>query len=1469
MIKHRKYKLLSNSDNFSWVLDIENDKQFRCFYLDLEIGSEFYLYEKDINIYTGTKKFQFSIINIYEKDCEYVFEIYEEREKALIISNHIGLTFAIPLSFKEYEDQKFITLKIKDLDLDNNKPQFYSKDKIDNNTFIDEINDIKNNYEDFIEGETYKLIIKDSYTNKNNKKFIIATYNNNDYYIHIPPNIQNENLGNTVDCYLGYYNNNSLPNLKLTRSFISQLIYKEKQKYTFILKHKEINNETAILRWTLENSGYLHYFYPTSDPLMTDELLKLNEGDNIDLFVRKISDKGYLSLTINYINRENKKYLIEEIFEEIGYSNLEDEYFFNPLKGQINQDNEKTEITYIDQYNEGENLWVFSYLAYLDEEIFNTLELGNYEKCIGIINLYIKLEHWILEGSDYLRNFSDYTTPEIIKKAEYKIEVLSSMLKAIDIYLKGEEQTFIDEVKAILKRSPYLNKERQLVLKEIVKLSNYFSGDTDIHLHEALIILLKHKFISDDEKRIYSIIFEIKLSRLKNEFSKINEANELSETEFKFVISSQYILIHLNRYENNELKQCLASVLLLRYLSIYYNDNKYIDLAINLIINKGVINPNLILNTDIFTISLVDLQKMISYPLDFSLKYVNSGCIYFMDGYIEIHPKNLNTFKYDCDQIKLIDKVSNFNIYISSSNILPPVSNEDKEEEVVEKLLRYLETKQTSKELQFNFNQSKIYKGIVKSNDDNPTYRFLNAQIEDENHDVLLHLSNFHKAKVFETHRGIIKHNDVIQFEILDLKDGRFSISTLSLIEEYAKSQLSTLKYSIAKVVKIDENRIYLISKEGYPIVIYNHTYELGDVLKVRIINYNNNYQCFLVDSIELSNEIIIEKPEFLFRNYLIACGVIVNQDDSNSTKRIRNGYFNIKQDDNLKIISYQLIKCLEQRLTFINDIKELSISYFTLANLGAIIKSNISYYYNNKLIKLAEILKIKNPDSFKNYSIPNKVTLKGTNKSDEKDDITIELFKYLDTDVLDIPIRIDEASNLFLLKKLIESYNLFYKIDKNAKILEYLKQCVVQELYNSNIKNNSNGYNNLKSILENTTFWDNEELEINKFKNITNLGSESKTKEFKSSFFHSASNENQSNVIMRTIAGFLNAYDTEGYLYIGVNDSGDIIGLKNDLEFSPEIRNLDQYQNHIQSIIAASFPSEINSLLDFRPLKSGHLDYLEIKIPKYNKPVAFENEFYQRQGVQTRKLKGNDIVDFITRKTGISINEYNESKLNFDPDKNSTIKSGKVKNTLIGEIEEFDFYSERKLNGKKQEIIKIYDSNVILGYLNIFSDKTYTVTASDTTLNNTMFKIPITEEFKYGSLLLCYDNACINRVEVRSILNKPFNKVYMNAFSEYGNLIFVTLAHSTDDVAIRVKRFEDEYIKVYEVKKISEHKIIGLKGNCIIQEDFDQVISYYHTKKISSKYDSFRRDSRQGLGEKINKNISLFRKFTEYMESN
>jgi len=144
----------------------------------------------------------------------------------------------------------------------------------------------------------------------------------------------------------------------------------------------------------------------------------------------------------------------------------------------------------------------------------------------------------------------------------------------------------------------------------------------------------------------------------------------------------------------------------------------------------------------------------------------------------------------------------------------------------------------------------------------------------------------------------------------------------------------------------------------------------------------------------------------------------------------------------------------------------------------------------------------------------------------------------------------------------------------------------------------------------------------------------ESHTLEFKETLeYNTHTNERTPGLIqtsLKTIAAFLNA--DGGKLLIGVSDSGEVKGIARDMQFVRG-NNRDGFEQKLRSLINDHFdPSPLGNIsIVFEDLQEGTV--CQVKVEKSSEPVAYDRDFYIRDGNGTRKLEGRDLADWLRQR--------------------------------------------------------------------------------------------------------------------------------------------------------------------------------------------------------------------------------------------
>lgn len=106
----------------------------------------------------------------------------------------------------------------------------------------------------------------------------------------------------------------------------------------------------------------------------------------------------------------------------------------------------------------------------------------------------------------------------------------------------------------------------------------------------------------------------------------------------------------------------------------------------------------------------------------------------------------------------------------------------------------------------------------------------------------------------------------------------------------------------------------------------------------------------------------------------------------------------------------------------------------------------------------------------------------------------------------------------------------------------------------------------------------------------------------------------------LKWVCGFANAQG--GIIYIGIDDAGNVVGLKNIKKLMEDIPNKIQ--------------SGLGIVADVNRLSKNGMDYIQICIGPSSFPVSYHGEYHYRSGSTKQQLTGIALSEFIMRKTGV-----------------------------------------------------------------------------------------------------------------------------------------------------------------------------------------------------------------------------------------
>jgi len=140
---------------------------------------------------------------------------------------------------------------------------------------------------------------------------------------------------------------------------------------------------------------------------------------------------------------------------------------------------------------------------------------------------------------------------------------------------------------------------------------------------------------------------------------------------------------------------------------------------------------------------------------------------------------------------------------------------------------------------------------------------------------------------------------------------------------------------------------------------------------------------------------------------------------------------------------------------------------------------------------------------------------------------------------------------------------------------------------------------------------------------------------EFKTSFRWDAGqnkvNKNLERATMKTIAALLNS--NGGQLVIGIDDSGNVVGLHQDYSSLPK-KNFDGFQNHFTNVFHSMIGPEFRQLVELTAHKIKGLECCLVQVTPSAKPAYLRldngEEFYIRTGNGTTGLKLSETSSYI-----------------------------------------------------------------------------------------------------------------------------------------------------------------------------------------------------------------------------------------------
>lgn len=382
----------------------------------------------------------------------------------------------------------------------------------------------------------------------------------------------------------------------------------------------------------------------------------------------------------------------------------------------------------------------------------------------------------------------------------------------------------------------------------------------------------------------------------------------------------------------------------------------------------------------------------------------------------------------------------------------------------------------------------------------------------------------------------------------------------------------------------------------------------------------------------------------------------------------------------------------------------------------------------------------------------------------------------------------------------------------------------------------------------------------------VYNLGRESGELEFKTSIVYPAGGtvpnmKYQSDVILRTMAGLLNAEG--GTLYIGVTDSGDVNGLTADYTYMQ--CTSDGYERYIRQRIIALMGKEINGMIRIDFPTYGKHEVCRLVLPCHGKLVELEGSVWQRQGNSTLLLDGNALRKQQLRKQESLKTELkslkDDLKVTEDKVKDQTPEPIQLVSNLLqtdntaqtavaaafaASLERKSKKKEAKTPALEKKKNGIETSRIrpnpiqtkgqakdtefeVETYLSLLDNGGYILNDEPPrrTDNTVLLTLVIGRHETDGSLLLCYDNACVNRISLKTLLQKKRGYAYKNGTNKEARLLWASIENGEPYLLVRILKLSNTYLKMMSMKGIKINTDLSLKGTPFYSFDFGQVTGW------------------------------------------
>ena len=1278
--------------------------------------------------------------------------------------------------------------------------------------------------------QVYEFTYVRTYQTRNGVTFFEVSLDGECYNVYPKP-FQLQSPPDKIKCRVREIEENGYVKLTQDYEYIVESYFTKWNLYDFTIICEDRRIDSGQMIYKVNNSDVDLDFY-----FLDSEDKGYAPGESVKCRISLKRDKeGKLRMRLYSTDKDMNGYRPEEIFASIEHSDFYEEYYKDIVANT--DDLEELFDEMIDKVENNNRLWIFDYIKLLKIKAgqFSQLDLSKAIECNLLI---IDFENWILE-SDFMSLFSPATRAENLLKAETTLHNAEIDIEAINLILENKQEEFITELLTRL-RSRKVIRKKQEVYRKLFKILSIDQNLLEEHLNDiaeviaitsnevmdveylSLIIAKFHRVVQQKKKQLnLSIHYQREKNVDNQQLTSLviclgilitiyqKDASNISDNKFSLRAAFTDLCKYLALLTTPE----KANMLIYKALTFTVSDNSSIAIDGNKLINIDN-------NVDDFIESILQIE--IETTKDIFCHSTNDAQIQFINNELLIIP----TTKRVRSIIKprKVYNIPNTPLYICS------IDSHAKEWETTGDISYY----------------KKQWASLLENSDATAFRPELNEEVI-----VKVKKENTQPYGVFCCINNSISGTDGLITKY-DYLNGLVNCDNMPIFFEAGLTFPAKIHYN-------SKNQINLSIKS----YLYDLSYRIAD------------------ETTGKQHDAVCLKKAGKDAWFITSSGMLCRAKLKMSHAVKEGGcYKAICNDEEYEVPGVSIIGTSPERLDAItllknqirilskdyDDFKEYNGEYKTLPHILLIIDNFIRFtqdevvrynmYHLGKLVSKVENSELVNYYSARiNYfdalhsftqneeSSPTELS-EGDELSSrfpslrEQSDV-LALLKTLGVEseidyLFAVANNDDKTSLITKLSRLILAANIMASYNAPEQITDSIKRFIISEL---------GAYNTMQSISESEEVLEEETHQTEEHY----YGTENQLQEFKTSVVFyagdsSANPKEQIKVILKTITGFLNAKG--GVLWLGVADTGYASGIEPDLEYYTA--NTDKYERIIRHEIVKYLDKDINGTINFEFQENSGRTVCKITIPPYFRPVSYNDEFYLRQGNETRLISGTSLIMFIERRL------LEKKQQQPQPTLTQTFDIEPVETEAVTDEPTERAVIDIDIEAPSAGLLAQETTGTV--YINMYIDGSYTLTTFPVKDKKILFseKIP-TENNASLSLLLCYNNGCVNRMSIPFILCKKYNYMYTNGLYKNADLMKAFIANESDYVSIVSTAIDKKFIKIYPISEISDHSSLGLKGNQLISQNFHTIESW---NIIEGKYighvEKLVYSSRSGIGRNL-----------------